>query len=266
MNEISLFDMAIVWVTAFFTLAAFSFLYRDNPLYKLIEHAYIGVSAGYAFYQALRSTIYPNLILYLHDGFAGTLDGQNDMVIHFGWRFGAAILGLLLLTRLLPRINWISRWPMALIIGAYAGLNIVGLTKANLIDQIHACYIPLFSPDMQFWPIFKESQAYIPTAFNHIVLLTGTVAAMIYFFFSMGHKGVMGKIGLYGIGIIMITFGATYGSIVLARISLLIGRVQVLHETCDAQHGYPPFVCAIIVIAIIVIWRLKFFKPDEEEK
>ena len=31
----------------FFTLSVFSFLYRDNPLYRLAEHAFVGVAAGY---------------------------------------------------------------------------------------------------------------------------------------------------------------------------------------------------------------------------
>ncbi len=267
MQTITMFDMAVVWCTAFFTLAAFSFLYRDNPLYKLIEHIYIGVSAGYAFYQALRSTIYPNLVLFLRDAAADqTLwTPAPDSILPGIWRIGAAILGILLLTRLLPRLNWISRWPMALIIGAYAGLNIVGLTKANLVDQLHASFIPLYTPGMPFWPDLAEGAASNPSVFNNVIFLAGLIAAMVYFFFSMGHKGVMGKIGYFGIAIIMITFGATYGSIVLARVSLLIGRIQNLHETCDAAHGYPPFVCAAIVIIILVIWRFRFLKPEKEK-
>ena len=35
-----------LWVAAFFTLAVFSFLYRDNPFYKIAESVLVGVSGG----------------------------------------------------------------------------------------------------------------------------------------------------------------------------------------------------------------------------
>ena len=34
------------WVAAFLTLAIFSFLYKDNPFYKIAEHIFVGISAG----------------------------------------------------------------------------------------------------------------------------------------------------------------------------------------------------------------------------
>ena len=36
-----------VWIAALLTLCVFSFLYKDNPLYKFAEHLFVGVSAGY---------------------------------------------------------------------------------------------------------------------------------------------------------------------------------------------------------------------------
>ncbi len=35
-----------VWVAAFFTLAIYSFLYKDNVIYKITESIFIGVAAG----------------------------------------------------------------------------------------------------------------------------------------------------------------------------------------------------------------------------
>ncbi len=36
-----------IWLAAFLTLCIFSFLFKDNPFYKLAEHLFVGVSAGY---------------------------------------------------------------------------------------------------------------------------------------------------------------------------------------------------------------------------
>ena len=35
------------WIAAFLTLGIFSYLYRDNPFYKIAEHVFVGVSAAY---------------------------------------------------------------------------------------------------------------------------------------------------------------------------------------------------------------------------
>jgi hypothetical protein len=56
----------------------------------------------------------------------------------------------------------------------------------------------------------------------------GLLAALIYFFFSVEHKGVMGKASKAGIWILMITFGAAFGYTVMGRIALLVGRMEYL--------------------------------------
>ena len=51
---------------------------------------------------------------------------------------------------------------------------------------------------------------------------------LIYFFFSLEHKGVIGGISKIGVWFLMIAFGASFGFTVMARMSLLIGRIQFL--------------------------------------
>jgi hypothetical protein len=65
--------------------------------------------------------------------------------------------------------------------------------------------------------------------FENLVLIIGVISALIYFFFSMEHKGVIfGGGAKLGIWVLMISFGASFGYTVMARISLLIGRMQFL--------------------------------------
>jgi hypothetical protein len=51
-----------VWIAAALTLFIFSFLYKDNPLYKFAEHLFVGVSAGYIVVQQFWQVLFPNLI------------------------------------------------------------------------------------------------------------------------------------------------------------------------------------------------------------
>lgn len=267
----SLFDGIGIWLACFFTLAAFSFLYRDNPIYKIVEHVYIGTAAGYGFYLAFWSTIYPNFFKHVTEGMHKISAGDSSAWIT-QWRWAALLLGLLVLARLAPKWSWISRWPMGLIAGAFAGLNLVGLAQANLTDQINGTFMALAAwqpgPDgtLQLMPFFPTDKPGTPTIFNHLILVAGVISVLTYFFFSTAQKGVFHKVGQVGICFVMLTFGATYGSIVLARISLLIGRVQLLSDANRSSLGYPPIVCAAIVIGVLIVWRLKYFKPPEAEK
>ena len=56
----------------------------------------------------------------------------------------------------------------------------------------------------------------------------GTITVLLYFFFSKAHTGVYGKFVSIGKWFMMVGFGASFGLTVMARISLLIGRIQFL--------------------------------------
>ena len=60
------------------------------------------------------------------------------------------------------------------------------------------------------------------------VSIVGVITGIIYFFFSKEHKGIFGGFAKIGIWFLMIAFGASFGYTVMARISLLIGRVYFL--------------------------------------
>ena len=63
---------------------------------------------------------------------------------------------------------------------------------------------------------------------TQLFLLVGVFSTVVFFFFSLEHKGVVGKISRIGVLFIMVSFGAAFGYTVMGRISLLIGRFQFL--------------------------------------
>ncbi|PKO18850.1 hypothetical protein CVU37_05620 [candidate division BRC1 bacterium HGW-BRC1-1] len=268
MDTAWLVDLAGVWLTVIFTLAIYSFLYRDNPFYKAAEHLYVGVAAGYTFYLAFRNTIFPNLVQHLFTG-VHKINAGDGAGWQMQWRWGALVLGLLVLARLIPKVSWISRWPMALVVGAFAGLNLLGYAEANLADQIAGTMVPLFGRSnyapYELLPLLPSlgQQASQPSTLNHLVLVVGVISVLTYFFFSRERSKATNALGTVGIWFVMITFGATYGSIVLARISLLIGRVYDLMDYNQPQYGYPFVVGMIGIVAVLAVWRLKYFKGDK---
>ena len=118
-----------IWIGGFLTLAIMSFLYKDNPFYKVAEAVFIGVSAGYGlvymFFNVIKPLLITNLML-----------GEWLYIVPL-------ILGLMMLARLLPSIGWISRWPMAFIIGITAGISFTGFLESDVIGQIYGAIKPL---------------------------------------------------------------------------------------------------------------------------
>jgi hypothetical protein len=63
---------------------------------------------------------------------------------------------------------------------------------------------------------------------NSIILVVGVLTTLLFFYFSRPQRGLLRTGSQIGIGFIMIAFGASFGYTVMARISLLIGRVYFL--------------------------------------
>lgn len=191
------------WLAALLTLCMFSFLYKDNPFYKFAEHLFVGISAGYWLCYEFWNTVKPNLIDNLGKG---------------NWRYLLPlVLGLFMLTRLFPKVGWLSRWAIAFMVGSGAGLMIITYLQSNFLEQIKSTLLPL-APALNPWYV----------TLDNLLLFVGVVSGLVYFFFSKAHRGVTGGIARVGVVFLMVSFGASFGYTVMARISLLIGRMYFL--------------------------------------
>jgi hypothetical protein len=213
-----------IWIAAFLTLGILSFLYKDNPVYKLCEAVFVGTSAGYWFVSLFWQNIWPKLILNLH-GAAVKLTAGG------GWQdgrwlyLGAGILGVMMLMRLFPKIGWISRWPLAFIVGSTAGLYFITYLQSNAINQIHDTLVPLVGAGKG---TFLGLSLPFHVDWSGLVIFVGTFTGLVYFFFSVEHKKLAGSTARVGIFFLMVTFGASFGYTVMSRMSLLIGRMDFL--------------------------------------
>lgn len=194
------------------TLALYSFLYRDNPLFKLAEHLYVGVVAAYelalVWYQSILLDVFNPLFRPPPD------TGVKWLVIV------PACLGLFLMTRFVGKAVWLSRISFAFFVGLGAGLAIPRRVASFIIEQIEPTILPFSQASAGFgWAVLDPA-----------IILIGVVSVLIYFYFSVEHKGVVGGISRVGIYFLMVSFGASFGYTVMARISLLIGRVDFLLE------------------------------------
>jgi hypothetical protein len=86
-----------------------------------------------------------------------------------------------------------------------------------------------------------------------MIILVGVSSVLFYFFFSIEHKGAGRVVARTGIVFLMIGFGAAFGYTVMARMSLLIGRLTDLIEFSDASYGRPTLWLAIVTVGALFI-------------
>lgn len=183
------------FVAAFFTLSIFSFLYKDNPFYKFAEAVFIGVSMGYAIPLVYENAFIPFV-------YRKIFVEMKLMILI------PSIMGSLYIFRFSKNLGWLSRYPIVFGM-AIVGMGVPMSMHASVLVQMRSAMLPLVT-------------------INAILIFIGTVTILTYFFFSKEHKGLYGKFTNIGIWFMMVGFGASFGYTVMARISLLIGRIQFL--------------------------------------
>ncbi|MHB8926227.1 MAG: hypothetical protein ACYC9Q_01010 [Bacillota bacterium] len=188
---------------AIVTLAVLSFLIKDNPVFDLFQHGFVGLyfaySIGLTYHSYIRPTIVDDIVK----------KGHYSYVI-------PVILGLLVYFMFVPSMNWIARYPMSFWVGYGAGY-ILAFQPGTLMPQIYNTFIRFYG------------KATFLDNLNAILLFIGVITALAYFFFTVRKQGTaVGLAAETGRWVIMIALGAAFGSTVLYRITLFVGRMQFL--------------------------------------
>lgn len=211
-----------VWIGAALTLMVLSFLWRDNPFYKFAEHLFVGVSAGYWMVMGFWSTLWPNAIVKLAPQAVRVTDPQAPLPEREPLVVIPLLLGCLMLLRLWPRLSWLGRWPTAFAVGTTLGYNLVRYLRSDFLAQINAAIAPglvIVGAD--------GAVNWLATG-NQWVLLLGTASALVYFTYTRGGRGLRGGVARTGLTVLMVAFGASFAYAVMARVAVLVSRLQFL--------------------------------------
>ncbi len=210
MGDLTFIEHFQLWLRAYLILSLFSFLYRDNRFYRLSEHIFAGLSAGYYVGLIWQTVIIQQLV--------------NPMIDNGDWWLVfPGLLGVLMFARLIPKWTWVSRVSLAFVIGNTAGIY--------LISSLHGLILPQMLSTMNAF----NGNGSFSAILLALVVIVGVISTLIYFYFSKEHKGILGATAKVGIWFIMIAFGAHFGYTVMARVSLLIGRAQFLYYDWGAS-------------------------------
>lgn len=346
-----------MWVAAGMTLFMFSFLYKDNPFYKVGEHLFVGVTIGYTIITLWYESWLPKVWRIVHPEAEAWFENREWWLLIF-----PVLLGVMVLTRFVPKWAWMSRWTFAFIVGYGSGLAIPATFATSIQKQAVGTVKPLLtrSPDAEGsakaadaaeealkkleasagWgapetraarveaeqlraladaakaardavkpaeeratelekaadeatraadaaaktspdsdatraarktAVLAESTAISARIAAHeaasrteytlltfyrdassIVLFLGVISVLVYFFFSIEHKGAVKWVSYVGISFLMIYFGASYGYTVMGRLSLLYGRLSTLKLGFYPEFGFATPVLLTVMIGVLV--------------
>ena len=192
-------------VAVLFTLAVYSFTYRENPWSRLAEHVFVGSAVGVGIalsFDWLINKAYPKWV-------------GDPVKAPFFWL--AILFGLLYYCYFSKKYFWLYRFPLAVSVGTGLGLAVSRLVKTQFVDQIRAT---------------AQLAWYVPgdplKSFNNFLVVISLACVLIYFIYSYELKGPARGVLTYARWIMMAGFGAAYGYTVMTRMALFIGRCQFL--------------------------------------
>lgn len=239
-------DNYLVFKIGFGVLATFglySVLYRENKFYRFWEHIFLGLAAGYTVVATWKDTLFSDWFMRM----LGTpSENGSDPVMGY-WAYAAvlpiAFMGYLIFSK---KHSWMSKIPLGVILGVWSGQQIAiwwdtygpqiynsmlpivpttfdSITKPASYTVVNGAKVPV-DPAVA---ATIASNIYPTQALTNLIFVATVVAAFSYFLFSFELKSKwMRGINTYGRWMLMIGFGAIFGSTVMARFALVIDRMS----------------------------------------
>jgi hypothetical protein len=192
------------------TIAIYSYLWRDNGLYRLAVHILVGVSAAYATVVVVERVLLPRLNQ-IRQGI------EQDPAGNALWLI-PVVLALFLWFKLMPRFALFGNGTVAALMGVGAAVALVGAIAGTLIPQVisvrhEAAWISLLAAPM-------------------------TILALAYFHFTgrqtaegeVKQHPVQGWLAWAGRIILTITFAALFAGVISTSLALLVDRIEFFKD------------------------------------
>lgn len=254
-------DALNLWIGAICTLGLYSVLYKENKIFRLFEHIFLGLATGYLLVTTWNETLLTKWWTPMVE------DGQ------WWWVF-ALCIGALYYCIYSKKYNWMAR----LVIGFFLGVGAGQFFQAFVNDTWPQVYTS-FKPLLPHGPIpavagpggHPAIKAVTGVdAINNWIFMFILVCVMSYFFFSFEHKHpVMKGSAKWGRWLMMFAFGAIFGQTIMGRLSLLIDRMDFMMndfgpQLGGAQNG-PKVVFVILMVLTALVLYLTLRKNPKGE-
>jgi hypothetical protein len=203
------------------TLMVVSYVIKDNALFRLAIHIFIGVSAGYATVLVIYNVIWYQLLAPL---ILSPLE-KYYLVIP------PILLGIWLFAKASPKLSRMGSPVVAFLVGVGAATAITGAVSGTLFPQVSAT-INLF--DLSATGL--GGAKLLGWVVNGLFILVGTITSLAYFHFGVRSRGdqvaqrplwieILAQIGQV---FIAVAFGALFAGAYAAALAALVERVSFI--------------------------------------
>jgi hypothetical protein len=215
------------------TVGLFSVLYKENKFYRLCEHIFLGLASGWAavvvWIEALRPLWWDKMV--------GSLDEASGKATSPAqWLFAGLLpIGAMSYMVFSKKHNWLSRIPLGVVLGVWSGQQIQAYfdtfgpqVRAGMKPIIPTTFDSLIVPSNQASEIVSAN-VYASQAISNFFFIVTLLSVLSYFLFSfeVKNKALM-RFNTMGRYLLMIGFGAIFGSTVMMRFSLVIDRMYFI--------------------------------------
>jgi hypothetical protein len=219
------------------TIGLYCVLYKENKFYRFFEHLFLGLASGWMLVALWTETLKENW----WDKMCGRVpEGAADPGApgFYLWALMIPIgaMGYFVFSK---KHAWIARIPIGIIIGLWSGQQF-NAWIGRYWPQIQAASQPIFPTTNEFTrPVLEglspaeqaeiASKIYGSQALVNLIALITFLSVLSYFLFSFNFKGkAIGGFTKLGRYLLMVGFGAIFGSTVMMRFSLLIDRMYFI--------------------------------------
>ena len=236
-------ETIMLWTGAICTIALFSILYKENKVYRVFEHIFLGLGTGYMVSTNWNDIIYPKLWVPLWD------KGE-------WWLVFVLFAGLFYYFIYSNKFNWLARLVIGFFLGVTSGRAFQEFVN-DIWPQVATSFKPLIPHAAVAGPTAGKALVKELTtsgAINNLIFLVILLCVMTYFFFSFEQRHpVIKGASKWGRWLMMFTFGAIFGSTIMGRLALLIDRVDFLLNDFGPQVGGKGVMFALLMGAAVLI-------------
>ena len=204
------------------TLGLLTYLIADNPLYRILSHLFIGITAGYVTLLAWYSVIQPQLFVPLLAG--TTLGNLRLLVIQSVGLIG----GLLLLLKSGHIAGRLGTLVVALMVGVGVAVAVGGGLTGTLIPQVLATMVPVA-------PVGAGSR-WLELGLEALFTVVGTLTTLGFFYYGgraepgspVSRPALIQPIAAVGQLFIGAAFGMMYAGALAASVAIFAARLGAM--------------------------------------
>jgi hypothetical protein len=187
-----------LWAQLLFMFMIYSYpLYKENYAFRFAEHTYLALALAVTIIVNIQSLIRTQLPPLINEG-------RVLLII-------PVLLGFAMYLMMVPQYRWISRYPIAILVGSALGLGMSSRILPNLQKQIISITTAPANGVMMDWLHFYT-------------MAVGTIMILLYFILTYEHVGVLAPTTRFARWFIMVGLGVQFGNTILFRFTMLSGR------------------------------------------